>query len=164
MPFIFTESDTHVDFARFAPELAQVLAAHRDGDRLRDLAGGQADGRRTVAIDDDPDLLVTALGIGTHVLEAFDRLERSRDIRAEFIEDRGRVARYLEAEALASALLVELEVRLADRQRRHVLLDALDDLRGRQGRVFLVGQQQRGFRALEVVVAVNRANVELFLP
>ena len=142
-----TEQQAHRHFALGGAQLAQPIAAHggRDGgcDRLR----RQVQLRRAVAIDDDVNLLVAAARLGVHAFQAGDRGELSRHLERQVVEPLGRVARQLQAEALARSLLVELEARLADEDLRHLVGDPLHHvLRAHAGRVLRRQLQQASAR------------------
>ncbi len=59
--------------------------------------------------------------------------------------------------------MIELEVRLTDGDLGQIFLNALNNFLGRQGRIRLVGKQDGRLCPALVVVAVNRANIELLL-
>src|SRR5690606_41652524 len=122
--------------------LPKVPAAHRAPDRGRKLLRREAGLRPANPVDRYPPLAFPRLCVRTNILEPFNAREQANDVRSQFVETRCRVAGDLQGESFASTLLVKLEVGLADRDDRQVLLDPLDDLRGREGGVLFLAEQQ----------------------
>ncbi len=136
---VITESQPDLNLAGLASKFPQILAAHGDRDVLRYIRSSQSDNGCPVPVYRDTYLVFAGLGIGPHVLEPFDGGQGACDFRAEFVQQFRRISRDLDRETFTAALLVELEGRLADGNRRHVCLDSLYDLPRRQCRVLLLG-------------------------
>src|SRR5690606_32502129 len=147
----FPKRQPHFHFSTLATELAKVLAAHGDCYCVGDLPCREAGLCRTDPVDRDPHLALTRLRVGADVFQSFDAREQAHYFCSQFVETRRGVAGDLQAEAFTSALLVELEIRFTDRDDRQVLLDSLDDFRGRESRVLFVSKQQRRLRFALVV-------------
>ena len=155
-----TKRNTNLDLAGLAPKLAQVSSAHGKADRIGNFAGRESDLGCTNAIDNDLHLAIAGSAVRAHVLQSIDACENAADVYRNVVQPARRLAGDLQTESVATTLLVEFETGCANRDDRQVLLDLRNDLRGRAGRLGVVGKQKDGSCIGLLVEAVDRVEFQ----